>query len=305
MIRFGVVTAFEEEDASSRSLLGACGRHGETVAIDPAGLSVAVAGGRLSVAVAGIPAEAIDVFLLLRGMGAAGDADFQIEVYRVLERGGALVINGLEPLLRARDKLRTSVLLMEAGVPTPAVAVVQRAEDLDPALRRLGPSVAKPQWGSLGDGIELLQPGKDALLRAAAILDERKSLYLQAWVDHGGRDVRVFVVDGVVEAAMERLAPPGEFRTNVSVGGVARAIELSSEAEEMAVRAARALGLDWAGVDLAFGPNGPEVIEVNGSPSWKGIGRATGRDMAEAIAAHAARRVSERRLRPTVHVEGG
>jgi len=305
LVRFGVITAFETEDASSRGLLEACGRLGETVAVDPADLRVEVSGSRITVSVGRMPADEIDAFLLLRGVGAEGDADFQLEAYRLLERCGALVINGLEPLLAAQDKLRTSALLAEAGVPTPAVAVVQRPAELAPVLERLGQAVAKPQCGSLGDGVELLEPGAAGIRRAEEILGERKVLFLQAWVDHGGRDVRAFVVDGAVEATMERLAPPGEFRTNVSIGGEGREIELAPEVEELAVRAARALGLDWAGVDLAFGPDGPEVIEVNGSPSWKGIGRATGRDMAEAIAAHAARRVSQRGLRRAAHVEGG
>ncbi|HWV39066.1 MAG TPA: RimK family alpha-L-glutamate ligase [Vulgatibacter sp.] len=305
MVRFGVITAYEQEDASSRSLLDACERHGEIVAVDPADLRVEVGAGRISVSVSNTPAEEFDAFLLLRGVGADGDADFQLEAYRLLEKGGALVMNGLEPLLCAQDKLRTCALLTEAGVATPAVAVVQRAGELPGALERLGPAVAKPQCGSLGDGVERLEPDAAGIRRAEEILDERKALFLQAWVDHGGRDVRAFVVDGGVEASMERLAPPGEFRTNVSIGGEGREIELAPEVEELAVRATRALGLDWAGVDLAFGPDGPEVIEVNGSPSWRGIGRATGRDMAEAIAAHAARRVSQRGLRRAAHVEGG
>lgn len=305
MFRFGVITAFEKEDASSRSLLDACERHGETVAVDPADLAVEVGGGRIAVLVGRTPADSFDAFLLLRGVGAGGDADFQLEAYRLLERGGALVLNGLEPLLAAQDKLRTSALLTEAGVRTPKVAVVQRPDEVAPALERMGPAVAKPQWGSLGEGVELLEPGRAGILRAESILEERKVLFLQEWIDHGGRDVRAFVIDGGVEASMERRAPPGEFRTNVSIGGEGREVELPPEAEDVAVRAARALGLDWAGVDLAFGPDGPEVIEVNGSPSWKGIGRATGRDMAEAIAAHAARRVSQRGLRRAAHVEGG
>lgn len=297
MIRFGVITAFEDEDANSKSLLEACNRLGQTRAIDPAELTVEAVKGRIGVRVAGVRSEDFDVFLLLRGLGRNGDPDFQLEAYRVLERIGALVLNGLEPLLSAQDKLRSCLLLMEAGVPTPAVCVIQQAGDLGPALEKLGRAVAKPQWGSLGEGVELLEAGSRGRARGAELLRERGALFLQSFVDHGGRDVRAFVVDGVVEASMLRIAPPNDFRTNVSIRGEGRAIELSPQIEELAVRASRALGLDWAGVDLAFGPDGPEVIEVNGSPSWMGIGRATGRDMGAAIAAYAARRVSRRTSR--------
>ncbi|AKU90580.1 ATP-grasp domain-containing protein [Vulgatibacter incomptus] len=305
MIRFGVVTAFEHEDASSRSLLEACRRHGTAVPVDPATLSVSVVDGRTAVCAAGEDSWTFDAFLLLRGIGRNGDADVQLEAYRTLERVGALLINGLEPLLSAQDKLRSSRILGEAGVPTPPVAVVQREADLERVLATLGRAVAKPQWGSLGEGVELLDEGPDGMRRAAGLLQEQGAVFLQAWVDHGGSDIRAFVVDGRIEAAMERIAPIGEFRTNVAVGADGRAIELSARLEEVAVRAARALGLEWAGVDLALGPDGPTVIEVNGSPGWEGIERATGRDMAGAIAAHAARRVSQRALRRAAFVEGG
>lgn len=290
VVRFGVITAFADEDASSQGLLDACGRLGEALVVDPAALSARVRNGAVEVRIAGEPASEYDVFVLVRGIGRRGDPDLQFEIYRALEAQAA-VMNRLDAMLAAQDKFKTSLLLAGAGVATPEVRVVQRPHEIGPALRELGRAVAKPVWGSLGDGIELLE-GEGGIRRGEALLDQRNALYLQAYVEHGGRDVRAFVVGGRVEAAMERIAPPGDFRTNVSIGGEPRPIELPPEAEEMAVRAARVLGLDWAGVDLAFGPGGPTVIEVNGSPNWEGIFRATGRDMAEAIAAHAARRAA-------------
>lgn len=284
-----MVTAFAAEDASSRGLLDACGHYGEAVAIDPAALSATVGEGGVEVLVAGVPARTFDALLLVRGIGRNGEPDLQFELYRLLE-GGLPILNRLDAMLAAQDKFRTSALLALAGVATPAVRVVQTRGDVATALSDLGACVAKPIWGSLGEGIELLA-GRKGRARGLQLLEERNALYLQAFVDHGGRDVRAFVVGGRVEAAIERIAPTGEFRTNVSIGGEPRPIDLSPEAEALAVRAAHVLGLDWAGVDLAFGSDGPTVIEVNGSPNWEGIFRATGRDMAQAIAAHVARRV--------------
>lgn len=304
LLRFGVITAFAREDASSRGLLAACRRLGEAIAVDPATLGVAVRDGAAEVTIAGAPADEFDVFLLVRGIGRSGDPDLQFEVYRALEQGPTPILNRLDALLAAQDKFRTSLLLARAALATPEVIVIQRADEAEGALRTLGTAVAKPMWGSLGDGIELLHDDAAGRRRAAELLEERAALYLQRYVDHGGRDVRAFVVGGRVEAAMERIAPPGEFRTNVSIGAEPRAIELSPETEALAVRAARALGLEWAGVDLAFGPDGPTVIEVNGSPNWEGIIRATGRDMADAIARHAAHRAQARLRVVTAPVEG-
>jgi ribosomal protein S6--L-glutamate ligase len=213
-------------------------------------------------------------------------------------------MNRLDALLAAQDKFRTSLLLARAGIATPDVHVVQRRADALAALQVLGTAVSKPMWGSLGDGIELLRDDAAGRRRVEALLEERAALYLQRFVEHGGRDVRAFVVGGSVEAAMERIAPPGEFRTNVSIGAEPRAIDLPSEAEAMAVRAARALGLDWAGVDMAFGPSGPPVIEVNGSPNWEGILRATGLDMADAVVRHAAHRAKAGLRVVTAPIEG-
>ena len=301
--RFGVITAYADQDASSRGLIAACSRYGEVVVVDPAELSAAVVDGSIVVRCAGRPASELDCFLLVRGIGRKGDPDFQFEAYRALELQDAPLLNRLDALLAAQDKFRTSLILAREGIATPEVHVIQRASEAEAALRALGRAVAKPLWGSLGDGIELLE-GNAGMRRAQQLLEERAALYLQRYVEHGGRDVRAFVVGGEVEAAMERIAPAGEFRTNVSIGAEPRAIELPPEAEALAVRAARALGLDWAGVDLAFGPAGPTVIEVNGRPNWEGIFRATGRDMAEAIAAYAARRAQARLRVVAAPVEG-
>lgn len=304
MIRFGIITAYAHEDASSRGLVEACARLGEAVVIDPGALAASLHGPAVEVSCGGLPASEFGAFLLVRGIGRSGDPDLQFELYRALEQGDAPVMNRLDALLAAQDKFRTSLLLAREGIATPDVHVVQRPDAALAALRALGTAVSKPMWGSLGDGIELLRDDAAGRRRVEALLDERAALYLQRYVEHGGRDVRAFVVGASVEAAMERIAPPGEFRTNVSIGAEPRPIDLPPEAEAMAVRAARALGLDWAGVDMAFGPSGPTVIEVNGSPNWEGILRATGLNMADAVARHAAHRAKAGLRVVTAPIEG-
>ena len=96
--------------------------------------------------------------------------------------------------------------------------------------------------------------------------------------------------------AIERRAPEGEWRTNVAIGGTARAIDLTPEMERMALRAAAVVGADYAGVDLLPSRDGGVfVLEVNGIPGWQGLQEATGLDVAAAIVAHAERRLESRR----------
>jgi ribosomal protein S6--L-glutamate ligase len=129
-------------------------------------------------------------------------------------------------------------------------------------------------------------------------------VYLQAYVPHPGRDLRVFVVGARARAAIARLAPPGEWRTNVATGGRVEAVMIGEPLASVAEAAATAIGLDYAGVDLVSGPDGPSVLEVNGNPSWQGILEATGLDMAEVIAEHVRGRALRRR-KTSVHIVRG
>jgi ribosomal protein S6--L-glutamate ligase len=294
-IRIAVVTAWPDDDWHSERLLRACRRRAGAVAVDPASLGAVVEDERVRVLVAGEPASGFDAFLLARGFGRAGDPDVQFEIYRALEGGGAIVVNRLDALLAAQDKFRSSVLLGRAGVATPPAAVAQTPADAEAALAALGEAVAKPVAGSLGDGIERVGEDDAGRRRVVARAARDGAVYLQAYVPHPGRDLRVFVVGGRARAAIARHAAPGEWRTNIAGGGRAEAVTIGAELGATAEAAAAALGLDYAGVDLVEGPEGPVVLEVNGNPSWQGILEATGLDMAEVIAEHVLGRALRRR----------
>jgi tetrahydromethanopterin:alpha-L-glutamate ligase len=294
-IRIGVVTAWPDDDWHSARLLEACRRRGDAVALDPAALAAHVDEGRVAVLAGSVPASAFDAFVLARGLGRAGDADLQFEIYRALEAVGALVVNKIEPLLSAQDKFRSSWLLARAGLATPRAAVAQRTRDAEDALAALGDCVVKPIAGSLGEGVERARPDAAGRRLVAERVAKDGAVYLQAYVPHPGRDVRVFVVGGRARAAIARHAPPGEWRTNVSGGSRAEPLGIGPTLAAVAEAAAVAIGLDYAGVDLVLGPDGPVVLEVNGNPSWQGILEATGLDMAEAIAEHVLGRALRRR----------
>jgi ribosomal protein S6--L-glutamate ligase len=290
-----VVTAWPEEDWHSRRLLDAFSRRGASVAIDPAELALCVGEDGLSARAGdGTDLASLDALVLVRGLGRGGDGDVQFELYRALEESGALVTNRIDALLAAQDKLRTSWLLRRAGIATPPVAVAQTRRAALEALEALGDAVAKPITGSLGEGVERVRSDDAGRREVVERVERDGAVYLQAFVPNPGRDARLFVVGGRVEAGIERVAPPGEWVANVARGGQARALRHDAGLEALAVAAARALGLDWAGVDVVVGPGGPMVIEVNGNPSWNAVHEVTARDMAEPIAEHVLARALRR-----------
>jgi ribosomal protein S6--L-glutamate ligase len=120
-------------------------------------------------------------------------------------------------------------------------------------------------------------------------------LYLQAYVE-ARADVRVFVVGDRVEASIMRRARPGEFRANIHQGAAFELFTPDAATAELAVRATRAVGLDYAGVDILLTDGRPQLLEVNGTPSFRAVNAASGRDMAESIVAHAVETAARRRL---------
>ncbi len=210
-IRIGVVTAWPDDDWHSERLLAACSRRSDAVALDPAALAARVEGDGILVQAGTELASRFDAFILARGLGRSGDPDVQFEIYRALEATGSPVVNRIEPLLAAQDKFRTSWLLRRAGVPTPVAAVAQTAADAEAALAALREAVAKPIAGSLGDGVEMVRADGAGFAAVRARVDRDGAVYLQAYVPHPGRDIRVFVVGGAARAAIERQAPPGEW----------------------------------------------------------------------------------------------
>jgi len=155
-----------------------------------------------------------------------------------------------------------------------------------------GDVIIKPIFGSMGHGMVRVSDPDIAFRVVRSLEQVRAVFYLQRAVDHGGCDVRVFVVGGRVLGAIERRAPAGEWRTNVSNGGSARAFDLPPAWEALALRAAAAVGADYAGVDLLPGRDESVfVLEVNGIPGWQGLQQATGLDVAGAIVGQVEARV--------------
>jgi tetrahydromethanopterin:alpha-L-glutamate ligase len=281
----GVISAYPEEDWDARRIRDAAARRGEAVVLAPTDFAARIGGGETVITAGGRDAREFDLFLTPRALGDEGDPELQLELYRTLAEHGARVVNEVDALAVAIDKFKSSWRFAQAGLPTPPVVLVQRLEDARRALDELGEVVCKPLYGSLGVGVERLSR-RDAP-RLKALMARHRALYLQAFVSDAERDVRAFVVGDRVEAAIARRPRPGEFRGNLELGASAEPLDLDGAAAGVAVAATRAVGLDYSGVDLLLLRHGVQLLEVNGTPSFRGIHRIVGRDMAEAIVEHA------------------
>jgi RimK family alpha-L-glutamate ligase len=210
---------------------------------------------------------------------------FRVDALHRLEDRGVRVVNSPRTIERTVDKFWTSAILEQCGLPTPDTVVCETPEEAMAAFRALGDVVVKPLFGSMGLGMVRVSD-EDMAFRVFKTIEQIRGVYyLQRAIDHEGRDVRVFVVGGRVLAAIERRSPG--WRTNLSRGGMARPLPLPDAWSALAVRAAAAVGAEYAGVDLLPASDGRVyVLEVNGIPGWQGLQEATGVDVAGALVDH-------------------
>ena len=210
---------------------------------------------------------------------------YRVDALHWLEDAGVLVVNPARAIERTVDKFYTSALLERAGLATPQTVVCERAEDAAAAFRSMGDVIVKPLFGSMGLGMVRVSDEETAWRVFRALEAIRGVYYLQRAVPHEGKDIRAFVIGDRVIAAIERRSPG--WRTNISRGGEAAAIALPAAWADMALRAARAVGASYAGVDLLPAQDGTVyVLEVNGIPGWRGLQEATSVNVAAALIDH-------------------
>jgi RimK family alpha-L-glutamate ligase len=209
---------------------------------------------------------------------------FRVDALHWLEDRGIPVMNSPKAIERSVDKFYTSAILADAGIPTPETIVCEDFATAMAAIRELGDVIVKPIFGSMGHGLVRISDPDIAFRILRPLEQSRAVFYIQRAIGHVGHDLRVFVVGNRVIGAIERRAPGGDWRTNISRGGAAERVDLCEANRELAIRAAAVLGADYAGVDLLPGRDGRVyVLEVNGIPGWQGLQRATGVDVAGAV----------------------
>src|SRR5690554_4752455 len=191
-----------------------------------------------------------------------------------------------QALVRSRDKLRSLQILSRAGLGLPKTVFTNYSKNVKEIVDQAGgaPVIIKLLEGTQGIGVILVETRKAAESVLEAFNGLKARVIVQEFIKKaGGADIRAFIVDGQVVGAMKRQGKEGEFRSNLHRGGTATVIELSDEEEIVAIKAAKALGLAVAGVDMLQSARGPLILEVNSSPGLEGIEAATGKDIAKSI----------------------
>ena len=223
-------------------------------------------------------------------------------VLRQFEMMGVYPLNESVAISRSRDKLRSLQLLARKGIGLPVTGFANSPDDIQDLMSMVGgaPLVIKLLEGTQGIGVVLAETTQAAESVIEAFMGLDANILTQEFIkEAGGADIRCFIIGDKVVAAMKRQGKEGEFRSNLHRGGSASLIRITPEERSTAVRAAKTMGLNVAGVDLLRSNHGPVVMEVNSSPGLEGIEAATGKDIAGMIIQfiekhHVSRRTSTR-----------
>ncbi|MGD8384371.1 MAG: 30S ribosomal protein S6--L-glutamate ligase [Lysobacterales bacterium] len=231
----------------------------------------------------GRPVEGIDAIIPRIG---ASVSFYGTAVVRQFEMMGVYSLNESTAMSRARDKLRALQLLSRKGIGMPVTGFANSPDDTQDLLDCVGgaPVVIKLLEGTQGVGVVLAETKK----AAESVIDAFRGLHADFMVQEfikeaGGSDLRCFVIGEKVVATMQRTGKEGEFRSNLHRGGSAKPVKITPEERSTAVRSAKIIGLNVAGVDLLRSNHGPVVMEVNASPGLEGIEKTTGKDIADQI----------------------
>ena len=211
---------------------------------------------------------------------------YGLAVLRQFEMMGVWPLNESVAIGRSRDKLRSLQLLSREGIGLPVTGFANSARQAEEMIRMVNgpPVVIKLLEGTQGIGVILSNTMSSAKSVFEAFRGAKINILVQEFIkEAGGADIRAFVVGNRVVGAMMRQGEPGEFRSNLHRGGSTRQIRITPEERSTAVRAARVMGLNVAGVDLLRSNHGPVLMEVNSSPGLEGIEKATGFDIAGRI----------------------
>ena len=216
----------------------------------------------------------------------ASQTSYGTAIVRQFEMIGNFVINKSDAIKSSRDKLRSLQVLAKHGIDMPITGYASHTMDIHDVIEKVGktPLIMKLLQGTQGNGMVLAETMKAAESVMNAFKQVDADILIQEFIkESSGVDIRVIVVGKKVVAAMQRVAPEGEFRSNVHRGAATKHINLTPEEEEIAIKSTKILGLSVAGVDLMRSKRGPLVLEVNSSPGLQGIELLTGADVAGEI----------------------
>ena len=202
---------------------------------------------------------------------------------RQFEALNVFCLNSSTAITQSRDKLFSLQLLLQSGIDIPTTGFANSPLDTDDLIKMVGgpPLIVKLLEGTQGKGVVLAETRKAAESVINAFKSLNANILVQEFIKEAdGKDLRLFVVDGKVVATIQREAMPGEFRANIHLGGTATVIKPTADEKKIAIRAAKAMDLKVAGVDIIRSSKGPLLLEVNSSPGLEGIEGATNKDIA-------------------------
>jgi ribosomal protein S6--L-glutamate ligase len=215
-------------------------------------------------------------------------AKYASAIIRQFENQGVFTMTSSIAVVRASDKLRSMQILAKHKIAMPETAISLNTADIDSLIDNVGgvPVIIKMAHGNQGNGVVLTETKKAARSALQALYmynNDGTSLLVQEYIEESaGEDVRAFVVGGRVIASMRRKSLTDDFRSNLHKGGEGTIVKLTEEERKIAIKATKAVGLNFAGVDLMRSKRGPLVLEVNVSPGF-GIEKVTKRDVATPI----------------------
>lgn len=285
--KIGVVLT-DPDDWTARAFLNNIRKRGaKAFPIDLSTLSASIAASDFSIFNADSEDLKLDA-ILVRDVGISFSLEtisFKFDLLRAFENS-IIVMNRPTAIQNAANKFFSFYLFKLAYLPIPQTVISSELEVAMKTIEKFEFVVVKPIFGSQGEGIiklERSQPESELASKLRELLKERGVLYLQEFVPNPGRDIRVFVVGEEALGAIYRISRKGSFVSNLSQGATPVKCELTEEMQELAIRATKAVGADFAGVDLIEGEEGLLLLEVNATPSGKGIKLACGIDVTKRV----------------------
>jgi len=221
---------------------------------------------------------------LVRGFGAAATQKifFRLDILRAIEECNVKLINSRESLEIASDKFLTSVFLENNNIPTPKTIICENPQMALEAFEELGSDcIIKPLYGSKGIGITRLNDRGFAESVIYSLSQLNEVFYLQEFIEHNNRDIRILVLGDKVIAGMYRVSD--SWKTNIYAGARAESLEITNELENLAIKAAKVAKTEIAGVDIVESNKGFLVLEVNSIPGFTALQKVTSFNIAEKI----------------------
>lgn len=215
-------------------------------------------------------------------------------ILRQFELQAVYCLNNANAITHSRDKKLAYQLLAKHGLKMPVTAFRSSAKNIKDLMKLVGgaPLVVKPLQSSKGEGVKLARTESEAVKLIEGNKEPAPDFLIQQFISEAeGTDIRCLVLGDKVIAAMQRTAIEGEFRANIHLGGSAKAIKITVEEQEMAIKASKVFDLELAGVDILRSNNGPLIVEVNSSPGLEAIERVTNQGAANKIIKHIENRV--------------